>query len=77
MSNKYYAAFFPDLKNHSWLKSFRKSYDPNFKYVNSHITLVNPTQEFTEDELKDEISKLTKNFSEFFVTFRSCMIMPE
>ncbi len=72
-----YAAFFPDLSQHTWIFEFRKLHDPKAAFVAPHITLINPTSDFADVAMADEVRRTAEKTNKFEAIFRSAIVMPE
>jgi 2'-5' RNA ligase len=58
--------YFPQT-NLEKINTFRERYDPGFKIIVPHITIVSPISEFSEDEFIEHIESSVKNVSSFSI----------
>jgi 2'-5' RNA ligase len=61
----YAVVIYPELKDDSKIQEFRKKYDPQFKLIKPHITIVFPFSDLEKEKIKIHLSKTIKNFKPF------------
>lgn len=60
----------PENKETEKLNSIRKKYDPSYREIWPHMTLVYPFGKVDGSEIREHINKVIKNFEPFEVSFK-------